>query len=345
MKKKDSIRDPEGRYKRTDEIIGMGSYKIVYKAIDQEEGIEVAWNEINLSRFKETELKQIFNEIKLLGSLDSPRIIKLFHAWIDKKRNMCVFITEYFQNKTIRDYVNNIVRTPSRSAVSNWCKQILEGLSFIHNHDPPVMHRDLKCDNLFIDGSEGIVKIGDFGLSKAAIGGMAESVIGTPAFTAPEVWAGKYTTKTDIWSFGLCVLEMITGETPYSECGDNVGAIYLKVKEGILPHALTRISHPTIADFITICLLPESSRPTADQLLEHPLITEFETPEINVDEPYENDELDFIEPFECPSYQILVARHQEEIEQLKKTQYNARVRMRATLRQRKLRSNPIYLET
>jgi len=50
-------------------------------------------------------------------------------------------------------------------AVKNWCRQILRGLNYLHTHDPPVIHRDLKCDNIFINGNQGEVKIGDLGLA------------------------------------------------------------------------------------------------------------------------------------------------------------------------------------
>lgn len=330
------VRSPNLRYRRC-EVIGSGSFKIVYRAYDQEEGIEVAWNEIHLDKFSENETKQIFNEIKLLGQLDHPRILRLSHAWIDKKRNVLVFITEFFTNGTIRSYVSDVVRRPTRSVISKWCKQVLEGLNYMHTHDPPVIHRDLKCDNLFIDASEGIVKIGDFGLSKAIPTGQANTCLGTPAYTAPEVYTGQYTTKADIWSFGLCVLEMVTGETPYSECS-TVGAIYIKVSNGGLPANLTKVEDPVIADMVTVCLLPESCRPSAANLLEHPLITEFDQPEIeNVEVDNTSFQLkpDFVEPLDNPQYQTLLTRQQLQVEELKRQQKAARALLRNKIRSRK----------
>ena len=332
----DPVRSPNLRYRRC-EVIGSGSFKIVYRAYDQDEGVEVAWNEIHLDKFSETETKQIFNEIKLLGDLEHPRILRLSHAWIDKKRNVLVFITEFFTNGTIRSYVSDIVRRPTRSVISKWCKQVLEGLNYMHTHVPPVVHRDLKCDNLFIDASEGIVKIGDFGLSKEIPNGQANTCLGTPAYTAPEVYTGKYTTKADIWSFGLCVLEMVTGETPYSECS-TVGAIYIKVSSGGLPANLTKVKDPVIADIITICLLPEDLRPSAADLLEHPLITEFDQPEIenlDVDSTLPSLKPDFTEPIDNPEYQTLLIRQQHQIEELKRQQKAARKLMRTKIRSRK----------
>jgi WNK lysine deficient protein kinase len=325
------VRDPEGRYRRC-EIIGNGAFKIVYRAYDQEEGIEVAWNEIRLGNCRDADTSNIQKEIKLLGELNHERILRLFTAWIDKTRKVLVFITEFFTNGTIRSYINDVVRTPNRTVISKWCRQILDALNYMHTHNPAVLHRDLKCDNLFIDASEGIVKIGDFGLSREiANGEEAESKLGTPAYTAPEVYTGRYTTAVDIWSFGLCVLEMVTGETPYSECA-NIGAIYLKVSAHGLPYALSKVSDPVIADFITLCLLPAEVRPSAAVLLEHALIVDVDQPDMDDDDP-RRESAEFDEP-DHPEFAALVERQRRQVEELKLQQRKDRVALRQRIRNR-----------
>lgn len=259
------------------EVIGNGAFKIVYKAYDEDEGIDVAWNEILLDRFKNVNDYEntIMKEIKILTKLSHPSILKISKAWFDKKRNTLIFISEFLSNGTIKSYVSEMVKKPQKTAIARWCYQILQGLNYLHTHDPPVIHRDIKCDNIFIDASEGIVKIGDFGLSKMLDQVQeADSCLGTPAYTAPEVYTGKYNTRVDIWSFGLCVLEMATAETPYQECR-NIGQIYYKVSNRELPLLLSRVSDPLIADMIQLCLLPKEYRPSAEELLEHPLFDEL----------------------------------------------------------------------
>lgn len=323
---KDEAFDPEGRYRRC-EIIGNGAFKIVYRAYDQEEGIEVAWNEIRLDKFTENESAQIKQEISILHDLDHPSILRIFFAWLDRGRNTMIFITEFFSNGTIRSYVSDVVRTPTRSVISKWCRQILQGLNYLHTHNPPVVHRDLKCDNLFIDASEGIVKIGDFGLSKALSNGKAESCLGTPAYTAPDVYNGAYTTKADIWSFGLCVLEMVTGETPYSEC-QNIGAIFMRVSSGKMPAILTKVTDPVICDFVTLCLLPSEKRPSASELLEHPLIVEFEPPQL---EPQDTE----LAVANSTILNQLIKKQENEMILLKEKQKNERKALKEKIRSRR----------
>ena len=154
--------------------------------------------------------------------------------------------------------------------IKKWCRQILTALAYLHQKSPPIIHRDLKCDNIFINGATSEVRVGDFGLS-ATVVPKAQSVLGTPEFMAPELYEEQYSEKVDIYAFGMCVLEMITHEYPYEECSNPV-QIWRSVSNGIPPRALMRIVSLEIRAFIEICLVPEQYRPSAQDLLDHPFL-------------------------------------------------------------------------
>ncbi|XP_077241348.1 putative serine/threonine-protein kinase WNK6 isoform X2 [Tasmannia lanceolata] len=151
-------------------------------------------------------------------------------------------------------------------AVKGWARQILMGLSYLHGHNPPIIHRDLKCDNIFINGNHGEVKIGDLGLATVMKQTNARSVIGTPEFMAPELYEEDYNELVDIYSFGMCMLEMVTFEYPYCEC-KNSAQIYRKVSSGIKPASLGKVKDPEVKSFIEKCLVPASQRLSAKDLL------------------------------------------------------------------------------
>jgi WNK lysine deficient protein kinase len=112
--------------------------------------------------------------------------------------------------------------------IKRWCRGILNGLNYLHSQEPyPIIHRDLKCDNIFINASNGGCLIGDLGLA-ALYTDWKATVLGTPEYMAPEVFDEHYGPKVDIYSFGMCVLEMCTARAPYSEC-KNPGSIYKKI--------------------------------------------------------------------------------------------------------------------
>lgn len=83
----------------------------------------------------------------------------------------------FFSSFSFR-YIKKRLKKTNIKIVKNWCRQILKGLCFLHSRSPPIIHRDLKCDNIFITGTTGLVKIGDLGLATLKHNSYAKSVIG-----------------------------------------------------------------------------------------------------------------------------------------------------------------------
>ncbi|PKA62065.1 putative serine/threonine-protein kinase WNK2 [Apostasia shenzhenica] len=261
--------DPTGRYGRYGEVLGMGAFKTVYKAFDELEGIEVAWNQVKLPDLLQDgdDLERRHSEVHLLKTLKHKNILKLYSSWVDNEHDNLNFITEVFTSGTLRQYRKKHKHVDTK-ALKNWSRQILSGLHYLHSHDPPIIHRDLKCDNTFINGNHGEVKIGDLGL--AAILGhahLAHSVLGTPEYMAPELYEEEYNELVDIYAFGMCLLELVTFEYPYSECNFNAARIYKKVSSGIKPASFERVKDPDVKQFIAKCLVNASERLSASDLL------------------------------------------------------------------------------
>ncbi|XP_009595956.1 probable serine/threonine-protein kinase WNK9 [Nicotiana tomentosiformis] len=264
--------DPTGRYGRYNEILGKGASKTVYKAFDEYEGIEVAWNQVKLYDFMQSpeDLERLYCEIHLLKTLKHKNIMKFYTSWVDVSNRNINFVTEMFTSGTLRQYRLKHKRVNIR-AVKRWCRQILRGLHYLHSHDPPVIHRDLKCDNIFINGNQGEVKIGDLGLAAILRKSHAERCVGTPEFMAPEVYAEEYNELVDIYSFGMCILEMVTFDYPYSEC-THPAQIYKKVTSGKKPDALYKVEDPEVRRFVEKCLATVSHRLSARELLDDPFL-------------------------------------------------------------------------
>ncbi|XP_051128779.1 probable serine/threonine-protein kinase WNK9 [Andrographis paniculata] len=264
--------DPSGRYGRYNEILGKGASKTVYRAFDEYEGIEVAWNQVKLYDFLQSpeDLERLYCEIHLLKTLKHNNIMKFYTSWVDTANRNINFVTEMFTSGTLRQYRMKHKRINIR-AIKHWCRQILQGLVYLHSHDPPVIHRDLKCDNIFINGNQGEVKIGDLGLAAILRKSHAARCVGTPEFMAPEVYEEEYNELVDIYSFGMCILEMVTFEYPYSEC-THPAQIYKKVISGKKPDALYKVKDPEIRRFVDICLASVSNRRSAWELLNDPFL-------------------------------------------------------------------------
>jgi WNK lysine deficient protein kinase len=161
---------------------------------------------------------RIKSEIDLIKKLKHKNIIHFISGWQNKEKQEVVFITEMITGGSLRSYIkkNKISRL---RVIKGWCVEILNGLMFLHEQSPyPIIHRDLKCDNIFINSNSGEIRIGDLGLSTPMQNSYTSSVLGTPEFMAPELYEEHYGTPVDVYAFGMCILEMITQEKPYKEC-------------------------------------------------------------------------------------------------------------------------------
>lgn len=274
-------KDPTGRYICYKEILGKGAFKTVYKGFDEVDGIEVAWNQVMINDVVQSpqDLEQLYSEVHLLRTLKHENIIKFHTSWIDDQNQTVNIITELFTSGNLRQYRKKH-KTVDMKALKRWARQILMGLDYLHSHQPPIIHRDLKCDNIFINGNHGEVKIGDLGFATVMQQSHARSVHGTPEFMAPEVYDEDYNELVDIYSFGMCMLEMATFEYPYCECKNNA-QIYKKVSSGIKPAGLAKVKDPEMKAFIEKCLVPVAQRLPAKELLKDSFLQLNGKPEAN----------------------------------------------------------------
>ncbi|XP_067125425.1 serine/threonine-protein kinase WNK1-like isoform X3 [Centruroides vittatus] len=259
---------PCGRFLKFEEEIGRGSFKTVYKGLDTSTGVAVAWCELQ-ERLNKTERQRFREEAEMLKGLQHPNIVRFYDYWEvnTPKRKYLVLITELMTSGTLKTYLRRFKKI-NLKVLKSWCKQILKGLNFLHSRCPPIIHRDLKCDNIFITGTTGSVKIGDLGLATLKNRSFAKSVIGTPEFMAPEMYEERYDESVDVYAFGMCMLEMATSEYPYSECS-GPAQIYKKVISGVPPLSFNKVEIPEMKDIISLCIqLEKENRPRVKELLQ-----------------------------------------------------------------------------
>uniref|UniRef100_A0A803NEQ1 non-specific serine/threonine protein kinase n=1 Tax=Chenopodium quinoa TaxID=63459 RepID=A0A803NEQ1_CHEQI len=267
--------DSSGRYERYNEIIGTGKTKTVYKGYDKEAGTEIAWSKIHITEDLEKNegfLKLLLAEGDLMKSLDHENIVKCYESWVDNEEKTIHMITEYFPSGNLLQYLRKHKSEDNNAEIKNWCRQILDAIAYLHSQTPPIVHRDIKAENIFINEETGSVKLADFGFALRLEQETCNRKYGTPRYMAPEVHKGKdYNQLADIYSFGLCVLEILTGEQPYSECSSKVEFLLL-VADGVKPPELRKVKDNDAYDFIYRCLAPASERPSAIELLNDPFV-------------------------------------------------------------------------
>ncbi|CAL5379654.1 unnamed protein product [Camellia sinensis] len=243
-------KSPSGRYLRYNEVLDRGPRNTVYKGFDLVDGMEVTWNKVTVDdSFQSEEHMRRLNT--LLKPLKHKNIIKSCSSWVDHQSKTINMISEFFTSGSLRLYSQKH-RSVDIIAIKNWARQILQGLCYLHTRDLPIVHGDLTCQNIFVNGNSGQVKIGYTGLPT--------TMLQTPELDGEGI---QYSPVVDIHSFGLCMLELVTSEYPYSYSDGKTQALLTKVKD------------IQVKDFIEKCIFPVSTMFSAAELLKDPF---FEIP-------------------------------------------------------------------
>ena len=242
--------------------------KVVYKGYDFNAGREIAWCEMKLAQEKLNEqIDHIKEQIELRLKLKAHNnILGYINGWYQEYNNIYIIIEELCSGGNINSNYQYIQK-PKIKLIKKWIKEILTGLDYLHSNK--LIHHDIKCENIYLDRISGHLKIGCIGSLEQLSQGKDyfDKYIGTPEFMAPEVNEGKYGFKSDIYSLGLTLIELLTVQKPYKECEGALN-IYINKIRGILPESFKIITDEGIKNFILLCLEKEKNRPTAKDLLE-----------------------------------------------------------------------------
>ena len=197
------------------DVIGEGGFSVVYKGVWKNRQVAVKRLKVQYVEGGEHHAEEFKREVELLSNLRHRNIVQYIGASLQSPE-LCV-LTElalyslsdllYKQNTKLR--LDQTLR---------FAKDIAKGVKYLHALRPMIIHRDLKSSNLLVDERD-VLKISDFGLSRIKNESVTKisGMLGTPGWSAPEIYKqDKYTEKVDMYSYGVVVSEMVTGEKPYA---------------------------------------------------------------------------------------------------------------------------------
>ncbi|KAE8895692.1 hypothetical protein PF007_g14437 [Phytophthora fragariae] len=243
--------------------------------ICQYNGRTVAGKKLLGKNQKAKHVQSFAEEIELSASLAHPNIVEFIGvAW--NSLNNLVMVIEYIPMGSLRKYLKK------NADLLSWARDkihmavgVAQALEYLHSQEPPLIHRDVKSNNILLtDKLEP--KLIDFGVSRGTAELTMTAGVGTPYWTAPEILEGKrYTEQADIYSFGVVLSELDTGRVPYSDAvtkgGTKLKAVQIlqHVLAGTIQLSFSKDCPPRIRRIGSACLEHDPSRrPTAQQLVQ-----------------------------------------------------------------------------
>ncbi|KEG14766.1 protein kinase [Trypanosoma grayi] len=213
-------------------------------------------------------------ESKNMMQTTSDHVVRCYRTWIEPRDKRCYMLLEYCDGGDLEDYLSHAFPLSESQLISMFA-QLLLGLD--HVHLKHLIHRDIKLQNLLLQSATGMVKIGDFGLSKALRFTDEVSVtrLGTPQYVSPEVLNGlEYTRKTDVWSMGVAFYCLMTNELPFPATSVEEAYQKLSKQQPVHPCRLREGYSEDLGD-VVIRMLTKSrtKRPTARELLAMPVFS------------------------------------------------------------------------
>jgi len=260
--------------------LGRGGSGVVHKAIHVRKGHIVAVKLISVAGVPEDEISSIEMEIRLMRDLHHPNIVKYIDSKLEGSE-LCI-VLEYVEGGSLAKIMHDVGQgTLPATLVALYLSKMLRGLVYLHSEG--VIHRDVKAANILVD-REGEVRLADFGVAISTRGGSISGegeggmtdVVGTPYWMAPEVikMSGA-TDRSDVWSVGCTVIELLTGAPPYADL-PQVPALFRIVQDVHPPLPDLAAQDPTLHDFLMRCFQKDpQDRADARSLAEHRWLLEM----------------------------------------------------------------------
>ena len=257
-------------------ILGKGSFASVILVTRKKDRKIYALKRTNISEMDVEEREGALNEIRILASLSHPNIIGYKEAFFDENSKTLNIVMEYADDGDIDKKIKDNLKKSnmfSEETLWSWIIQILKGLKYLH--DNKIMHRDLKCANIFLMKT-GLLKLGDLNVSKIAKLGITQTQIGTPYYISPEVLEEKpYNNKCDVWSVGCIIYEMCTLRPPFR--GTSLTELYRNIKNGYYT-PISNYYSKDMKDLISMMLVVDShKRASVDDILNSNIVKKWIT--------------------------------------------------------------------
>eukprot|EP01063_Lacrimia_lanifica_P015327 TRINITY_DN22123_c0_g1_i1.p1 TRINITY_DN22123_c0_g1~~TRINITY_DN22123_c0_g1_i1.p1 ORF type:complete len:519 (+),score=160.49 TRINITY_DN22123_c0_g1_i1:160-1716(+) len=263
------------------QLLGSGSFGSVYMGIDMATGKQFAVKVVNLRRddLNRERLNGLVREVNLLAALDHPNIVRNMGVKLNYDSGEILFFMEFISRGSLGSLVRRHGQRMTERAVVNYCRDVVEGVSYLHEKN--IIHQDLKGDNILL-GENGC-KLADFGTSKEIRergNKTQDNAQGTPLWMAPEAikQSDSITLRADIWSLGCVICELLNaGKPPWPVKFETTWQAMYTIGNWAkpLPPNIPSGLRPRLLELLKMCFNPNpKKRASIADVRQHPWIRE-----------------------------------------------------------------------
>eukprot|EP00759_Apiculatamorpha_spiralis_P017409 PhF_6_TR2338/c0_g1_i1/m.4179 len=275
-----------GKWKRSEKVLGKGAFGEVFLGMRATDGELVAMKTLRIPRKLQDKMTQkgrrrdpnaeiqkeldaLIGEVTLLADISHNNLVHCMSSAVVGA--YVIIIMEYVAGGSLYDILKHF-RTIPIPSVQKYTHGVLQALHILHTHN--FIHRDVKPHNILLH-VDGTCKLTDFGASVNANEMTGNQVVGTAQYISPEQAKGNAHFKSDIWSLGITVVQLLIGELPYEIEGEFNAIRFMRqlAYDQTISPKIPKILPPYAKDFVERCLERElEKRATAQELLDHPFL-------------------------------------------------------------------------
>lgn len=275
----DSNEEKKKKFVRMDQVFSSYHDYVCYYGFEEDSGLQVFWYEFINDNMPSAEVEKGFNQLKNATKVNSPYLLNILSVWQSSVPARFYVITETTQAPSLFDYIIQIGSSPLPRTLIKWFRLLCLAVKSLHNNN--IAHGTINLRNIYIKTSTGSLKL-RLPLTVLSNRAIPNSSININQYTSPERLNGIIEPCIDIWSLGICLLELLTQLPAYAEC-QNPQELVSTICAFKLPQSLNLVQNKIANDLIKSCLSPAKLRPNINQILESSIFSEVpQAPQVPV---------------------------------------------------------------
>ncbi|EAY20652.1 protein kinase, putative [Trichomonas vaginalis G3] len=240
--------------------------------LDTELCVQIYWYTCLNDNLTQEDQTKAFYQLCEAKKINSPYLMNILDVSQTVKPPQFIVVTEAADSPSLATHIRQLVAPPSDKTIIRWFKSLATAVQALHNSPMKITHGEVSLNNVYFRSTPSNLKL-TLPISTLSLRSVSNQALDIDSYTAPERLKGTIAQCNDIWSLGICLLELLTRETAYSEYRTPI-ELFDALTEYKLPESLNLVKNQAAVDLIKKCLTPPSQRIQINELLSDSIFNE-----------------------------------------------------------------------